>query len=139
MTQLTRTESQAYNTTRAKKHIRAVHYHAAFYDATTSFIGRDEGYISQQTANILLRHGDAILNITSSGECYLSPTKTGSKNYGANSCLRDGDETTWPKTIISEVPRYNRTAGPVDTHAALMAVIDAMVKKGHRFSISKMF
>jgi len=136
MTCLTRTESQAYNTTRAKKHIRAVHYHAAFYDAPSQYIG--EHGISPTTANILLRHGDAILNLNRSGDAYLSPTKTGSRNYDGNSCLRDGDDTTFPKAIISEVPRYDRTAGPVDTHAALVATINAMVKKGHRFSLRKM-
>lgn len=137
MTCLTRTESQAYNTTRAKKHIRAVHYHAAFYDAPSQYIGNDG--ISLDSANILLRHGDAILHTTADGQAYLSATKTGSKNYGGNSCLRDGDDDTYPNAIISEVPRYTRDAPAVDTHAALMAVIDAMVKKGHRFSISKMF
>jgi hypothetical protein len=137
MTCLTRTESQAYNTTRAKNYIRAVHYHAAFYDAPSQYIGADG--ISQDSANILLRHGDAILHITADGRAYLSATKTGSRNYGANSCLRDGDDTTYPKAIISKVPRYDRTAGPVDTHAALLATINAMVKKGHRFSIGKMF
>ena len=137
MTHLTRTESQAYNTTRAKKHIRAVHYHAAFYDAPSQYIGNHG--ISPATANILLRHGDAILHINRSGDAYLSPTKTGSKNYDGNSCLRDGDGFTYPKPIISKVPRYNRDAPAVCTHTALVAVIDAMVKKGHRFSLSKMF
>jgi hypothetical protein len=139
MTCLTRTESQAYNTTRAKKHIRAVHYHAAFYDAPSQYVG-DDG-ISQDSANILLRHGDASLHITADGRAYLSATKTGSRNYGGNSCLRDGDRKgdDGRYVVIHEVPRYNRTAGPVDAHAALMAVIDSMVMKGHRFSISKMF
>jgi hypothetical protein len=138
MTCLDRNETQARNTTAAKKHLRAVHYHAAFYDAPSHYIGdHNPMHIPVQTANLLLRHGDARLNINAEGDAFLSPTKTGSKNYDGNAVLRNWTADGY--ALVSEVPRYDRTAGPVDTHAALMAVIETMVLNGHRFSLGKMF
>jgi len=138
MTYLTRTEKQAFNTTRAKKHMRAVHYHSAFYDAPNKMVG--DG-ISSETANILLRNGDALLHTTSDGRTFISPTKTGSRNYGGNTCLRDGDrkDEDGSHVVISSIPRYGRNAAPVNAHAHLMNVMDAMVKKGFRFSIGKLY
>ena len=55
--------------------------------------------------------------------------------------MRDGDrkDEDGSHVVISSIPRYARNSAPVDTHAHLVFVINAMVKKGFRFSVGKLY
>ena len=131
--------TNAQKTTKVKKHYLAALYHSVFYDRTTTqIVSSSEASIlagvSTNEAQMLVKASMALLRVHTDGTVWLSQTKTGSKVYGSNCTLWADHRIDGKTPVLSEVPRYNRTADPVD----MAAVRDACMKYHRTWSLRKM-
>lgn len=131
--------TNAQKTTKVKKHYLAALYHSVFYDRdSTQIVGFSDAMngagVSTTEAQMLVKASMGLLRVHTDGSVSLSQTKTGSKVYGSNCTLWADHRIDGKTPVLSEVPRYNRNADPVDMNA----VRDACMKYHRTWSLRKM-